>query len=775
MATMKHKTLTPALIGEVQWKEAHVVDTGPTGGLFTYDAAAAEKWDFKQAIGLNEATPATIGQIFSTLGANGATGIRIKRFTDTGPTGNFLDFQTAAGASLFTVGIGGAVTLVHTTASTAGVLFKDATPFFHDYSHATADGNNIFLGLNAGNFTMSPGGGASSLASANIFIGTNAGSLATTALNNVFIGYHAGHDTTTAYDTIMIGFQAGYSNIGAPDNVFIGVQAGQYHTSGNNNTFLGTIAGRNNTTGTLNTFVGDGAGAGATSIGSGGLANTGSNNVFLGNTAGNGNTSGAQNTFMGGQAGNSNTTGDYNVFAGYFTGKSNLSGTNNTILGARGGEYHTTGAHNTLIGYTSGWNLASDLAQYRVTTDTDLVLVGRGATKDNAAALDNAIAIGSLARVTASNQVVLGNASITQTLLRGNVGVGATTTTYRISLGASGDALGFFDDASHYGFVVPYSGSGGMVFDRTTASTGGYHFQYGGVDIVTILDGGYLGIGVTPTAVVHLKAGTAAAGTAPLKFTSGSLLTAPAAGAVEFLTDAFYGTITTGAARKTFAFLESPSFTTPTLGVATGTRLGLGVAADATKALYAVGASGSYTSYYQNTATAGNSYGLLIDAGGNSSDNSLLIRDRAGSATYLQVRGDGAFFLPTIGTTATAANAFIDNAATNQVLRSTSSRRYKTDLWPMTFDQARGVLDLVPVNFRSLAPADDPHRWFQGLVAEDVAERFPQFVHYDAVGRPDGVQYDRVAAVPLLLIVQEHERTIEAMRVRIADLEAGRN
>ena len=71
-----------------------------------------------------------------------------------------------------------------------------------------------------------------------------------------------------------------------------------------------------------------------------------------------------------------------------------------------------------------------------------------------------------------------------------------------------------------------------------------------------------LGIGTTtPTAVLHLKAGTTAASTAPLKFTSGSLLTTAEAGAVEFLTDKFYGTITTGAARKTFAFLESPVFT----------------------------------------------------------------------------------------------------------------------------------------------------------------------------------------------------------------------
>lgn len=100
----------------------------------------------------------------------------------------------------------------------------------------------------------------------------------------------------------------------------------------------------------------------------------------------------------------------------------------------------------------------------------------------------------------------------------------------------------------------------------------------------TILNGN-VGAGTTsPTAIVHIKAGTTTASTAPLKFSSGSLMTAPEAGAVEFLTDAYYGTITTGAARKTFAFLESPTFTgtvvipTPfTIGAvsltATGTEL----------------------------------------------------------------------------------------------------------------------------------------------------------------------------------------------------------
>jgi len=56
---------------------------------------------------------------------------------------------------------------------------------------------------------------------------------------------------------------------------------------------------------------------------------------------------------------------------------------------------------------------------------------------------------------------------------------------------------------------------------------------------------------------VTLRPGTINADTAPLKFTSGPLLTNPEAGAVEFLNDAYYATTTTGPTRKTIAFTEN--------------------------------------------------------------------------------------------------------------------------------------------------------------------------------------------------------------------------
>lgn len=58
---------------------------------------------------------------------------------------------------------------------------------------------------------------------------------------------------------------------------------------------------------------------------------------------------------------------------------------------------------------------------------------------------------------------------------------------------------------------------------------------------------------------ITIRPGTTAAGTAPLKFTSGSLMTSSEAGAVEFLTDKFYFTQTTGLTRKVAAAYDDSS------------------------------------------------------------------------------------------------------------------------------------------------------------------------------------------------------------------------
>ena len=69
-------------------------------------------------------------------------------------------------------------------------------------------------------------------------------------------------------------------------------------------------------------------------------------------------------------------------------------------------------------------------------------------------------------------------------------------------------------------------------------------------DFIFIKSSMKMGIDINnPTARLHLPAGSAAATTAPAKYTSGPLMTTPEVGAFEFLDDAFYFTITTGAKR----------------------------------------------------------------------------------------------------------------------------------------------------------------------------------------------------------------------------------
>ena len=60
-------------------------------------------------LGLNVAAPATAGMFAAQLAANAVDGFVLTRFTDTTPTGNFINLKNAAGASLFSLDITGAL------------------------------------------------------------------------------------------------------------------------------------------------------------------------------------------------------------------------------------------------------------------------------------------------------------------------------------------------------------------------------------------------------------------------------------------------------------------------------------------------------------------------------------------------------------------------------------------------------------------------------------------------------------------------------------------
>lgn len=99
-----------------------------------------------------------------------------------------------------------------------------------------------------------------------------------------------------------------------------------------------------------------------------------------------------------------------------------------------------------------------------------------------------------------------------------------------------------------------------------------------------------------------------------------------------------------------------------------------------------------------------------------------------------------------------------------------SSARFKQDVVDMG-DATRALLRLRPVRYR-YKPGIDPAGLEQyGLVAEEVAQVYPDLVAYDADGRPLTVRYQ--ALTPMLLNeIQRQARTIEEQQQLLAAQEA---
>lgn len=154
-------------------------------------------------------------------------------------------------------------------------------------------------------------------------------------------------------------------------------------------------------------------------------------------------------------------------------------------------------------------------------------------------------------------------------------------------------------------------------------------------------------------------------------------------------------------------------------------------------------------------------------------------------ANTLVVRNgsNGGFAVWDISTTTSGANMYINpTAGINNVFRSTSSRRYKKDIENITDEQADKVLEMRPVWYRSTCEADNKDWGWYGLIAEEVGEIAPQYVHWrDATEEDDpaivssnglvaeGVMYERLV-VPLIKQVQKLTAKVEAMEEELKAL-----
>ncbi len=108
-----------------------------------------------------------------------------------------------------------------------------------------------------------------------------------------------------------------------------------------------------------------------------------------------------------------------------------------------------------------------------------------------------------------------------------------------ISNGLGQDAFLYLGETGARNFTLGWTDFG-FSWGAQIASYG-YAFPLvvdGSVVLLQSTSGGNVGVGLTtPTARLHIAAGTATAETAPLKLTPGTLLTVPELGAVEFTDD----------------------------------------------------------------------------------------------------------------------------------------------------------------------------------------------------------------------------------------------
>lgn len=244
----------------------------------------------------------------------------------------------------------------------AGSLYKGGSRFLSSDSSG-----NLFLGTLAGEINTGPG---------NTAIGGNAMFNNTTGSENTATGYQALFNNTTGIWNTATGYQAFFNNTTGIWNVACGYHALFSNTEGFGNFAFGTQALEANTTGYFNSAFGGRA-----------LWN---------------NTTGTDNIGIGIVALISNTEGSYNVASGNYALGLNSTGWGNTALGTGALAGNTANNDNTGIGNNAG----TGSLDYSSAT-----FLGGWTNADSG--LANFTVIGNNAYATASNQVMVGNSSVT--------------------------------------------------------------------------------------------------------------------------------------------------------------------------------------------------------------------------------------------------------------------------------------------------------------------------------------------------------------------------
>lgn len=277
-------------------------------------------------------------------------------------------------------------------------------------------------------------------------------------------------------DSIQVGAGSGrnYNNIAIGDSVL------QRNTTGNGNTAIGDSALQLNTSGFDNTAIGNKAGRAITSNGG---------NTFVGSNAGLAVNS-IGNTAVGNEALKA-AAGNFNVAVGFYALRAN-SGANNIAVGVNSLLSNTSGSGNVAVGYGT---LAANL------TGGSNVVIGNQAVPLGTGSYTTAVGASTLKDLTTG---------VANSCFGNYTGWGITTGSQNVIIGGQASAL----PGSRSNYVIINDGQGNAALTRDSLYRTG------------------LGTITTPTALLHIAAGTTTI--APIKLTSGTNLTTPEAGTIEY-------------------------------------------------------------------------------------------------------------------------------------------------------------------------------------------------------------------------------------------------
>lgn len=365
---------------------------------------------------------AQTGSINNTLGSGG-------NFSVKGPNGaTYLVLDQPTGKTTFfkNIELGNQLS----SDPEVGVITKNGNRFLHNYTATNTFGENVYLGINAGNFTT-PTFASGIITSYNVAVGNLSMTSNSRGYENAAIGYSSLRNNTDGQQNVAIGTFSLNSNTTGGFLTAVGYRSLYSNTTGNVNTAIGWRSLYTNTTGQYNTAIGGEAlysnttMGGNTAVGyqsaytnSTGYSNVsigyqslylntiGYENTAVGHTSLRSNTSGYDNTGLGYASLFANTTGNQNTATGYFSMQANITGSFNSAYGFNSLRSNSNGSYNVAVGFnaltnnTTGTQNTSigGYAGSSVATGSNLTMIGYGATSSGP---------------NVSNEITLGNSSVT--------------------------------------------------------------------------------------------------------------------------------------------------------------------------------------------------------------------------------------------------------------------------------------------------------------------------------------------------------------------------